>query len=46
MSRSEDVLKQLVDYEVIILMDDSGSMEGSLWKQVRNIFPPIITGAY
>jgi len=35
-SSSEDVLKQLADYEVVILMDDSMSMIGKRWKLVRN----------
>lgn len=37
-SFDEDVLKQLVNYDVIILMDDSGSMLNSRWEQVRNTF--------
>ena len=41
---SEDVLKQLVNYEVIVLMDDSGSMMGKNWKHVRNSFLPTLTG--
>ena len=33
---SENILKQLADYEVTILMDDSGSMYGAGWRQVRD----------
>ena len=32
----ENPLEQLVYYDVLVLMDDSGSMEGSLWSQVRD----------
>jgi hypothetical protein len=32
----ENPLAQLVNYDVLVLMDDSGSMEGSLWSQVRD----------
>ena len=32
----EDVLMQLVHYDVVILMDDSWSMNGKRWEQVRN----------
>jgi len=35
---SEDDLKQLIYYDVVVLIDDSGSMYGSLWDQVRDIF--------
>lgn len=38
-------MKQLVDYDVVVLMDDSASMDGSLWKQVRSMFPASVTGA-
>jgi hypothetical protein len=39
---SEDPLCQLINYEVVILMDDSGSMDGWRWDQVRTLcfFPP------
>lgn len=40
----EDVLKQLDNYEVVILMDDSGSMASDgYWKDVRNSFLPTFT---
>jgi len=42
---SEDILNQLVNYDVVILVDDSGSMSGKRWKQVRNIFLSTVTGA-
>lgn len=32
----EDILKQLIEYEVIILMDDSQSMEGDSWMKVQD----------
>jgi hypothetical protein len=39
---SENPLRQLINYEVVILMDDSGSMGGRRWNQVRTLcfFPP------
>jgi len=37
---SEDILKQLVNYDVTILMDDSSSMRGGYWRQVWDIFCP------
>ena len=37
---SEDILRQLVDYDVIVLMDDSPSMRGPRWRQVRDGFFP------
>ena len=40
----ENILKQLVNYDVIILMDDSYSMRGTRWKQARNAPISIIAG--
>ena len=45
LAASENILKQLVDYDVVVLMDDSASMDGSLWKQVRSMFLASVTGA-
>ena len=50
-SSSENVLKHLVNYDVVILMDDSGSMShyaGShkrRWDQVRNAILSTVAGA-
>ena len=41
---AENPLIQLYDYEVIILMDDSGSMVGTRWNQVWDMFLSTITG--
>ncbi|KAK7034646.1 hypothetical protein VNI00_012288 [Paramarasmius palmivorus] len=32
---SEDLLQQLKSFDTVIILDDSGSMQGSRWKQVR-----------
>ncbi|KAF9651713.1 hypothetical protein BDM02DRAFT_3184229 [Thelephora ganbajun] len=42
---SEDVLKQLVDYDVVILMDDSGSMRGSRWRQAVSVMKGVVKKA-
>ena len=34
----EDVLQQLKNYNVVVLMDNSLSMRGTRWTQVRNPF--------
>ena len=41
---AENPLIQLYDYEVIILMDDSRSMLGTRWNQVRYMFLSTVTG--
>jgi len=41
---AENPLIQLVNYEVIILMDDSISMGGTRWKQVWDMFLSTVTG--
>jgi len=42
---SEDALKQLINYEVIVLMDDSGSMEGKNWKHARKVMIGVVEKA-
>ena len=41
---AENPLIQLVNYEVIILMDDSRSMLGTRWNQVWDMFLSTVTG--
>lgn len=40
----ENPLKELKNYEVIILMDDSTSMYGARWEHVRDMFLFTIAG--
>jgi hypothetical protein len=41
----EDLLRQLIHYNVVVLMDNSLSMEGERWTQVRNPFLSTTTRA-
>jgi len=41
---AENPLLELVNYEVIILMDDSRSMLGRRWEQVWDMFLSTVTG--
>lgn len=40
----ENILIQLNQYEVVILMDDSSSMAGERWEQVRDASLSIVMG--
>jgi len=41
----EDVLRQLVDYDVVVLMDDSGSMLGKNWKHAEKVMIGVVEEA-
>ena len=39
----ENLLKGLGDFDTVIIVDDSGSMEGERWEAVSDMFLPILT---